>query len=81
MPRSVYGVSTGTRLTPAPQAFYTAHPEYKPNPFFVFGESYGGHFVPATAGAILAGNSKADSFVIPLAGIGIGNGLTAPEIQ
>ena len=63
------------------QAFYQAHPEYKPNPFFVFGESYGGHFVPATAGAILAGNGKADKFEIPLTGVGVGNGLTAPEIQ
>jgi carboxypeptidase C (cathepsin A) len=66
------------------QAFYAAHPEYKPNPFHVFGESYGGHFVPATAGAILAGNKVAvneGKFVIPLKGVGIGNGLTAPEIQ
>lgn len=63
------------------QAFYTAHPEVKPVPFFVFGESYGGHFVPATAGAILTGNAKADRFQIPLKGVGIGNGLTAPEIQ
>jgi hypothetical protein len=27
-----------------------------------------GHFVPATAGAILAGNEKKDRFVIPLTG-------------
>jgi len=63
------------------QAFYAAHAEYKPNPFHVFGESYGGHFVPATAGAVLEGNLKKDKFVIPLTGVGIGNGLTAPEIQ
>ena len=37
--------------------------------------------MPATAGAILAGNEKKDKFVIPLTGVAIGNGLTAPQIQ
>ena len=63
------------------QAFYAAHPEYKQNPFHLFGESYGGHYVPATAGAILAGNKEGGRFVIPLTGVGVGNGLTAPEVQ
>merc|ERR1712093_157299 len=26
--------------------FFTAHPEYQANPFFVVGESYGGHYAP-----------------------------------
>jgi cathepsin A (carboxypeptidase C) len=30
-------------------AFFSAHAERAANPFFLFGESYGGHFVPATA--------------------------------
>ena len=45
----------------------------KTNEFFVFGESYGGHFAPATAHRV--GTS------LNLKGLGVGNGLTAPEHQ
>lgn len=45
----------------------------KTNDFFVFGESYGGHYAPATANRV--GNS------LNLKGLGVGNGLTAPEVQ
>ena len=33
-----------------------------------FKKKIAGHYVPATAGAILAGNEKKDKFVIPLTG-------------
>jgi len=36
--------------------FLSAHPEYEPNPFFVVGESYGGHYAPNVAYAVLKGN-------------------------
>jgi cathepsin A (carboxypeptidase C) len=70
----------GTDLYNFLLAFFEAHPEYKENDFYVFGESFGGHFVPAITKKIydgnLAGNSK-----INLVGLGIGNGLTDPVIQ
>ena len=45
----------------------------KTNPFFIFGESYGGHYAPATADRI--GQS------LNLQGLGVGNGLTNPYVQ
>jgi len=48
----------------------------------VFGESYAGHYVPATASAIFKGNqAKTGPVHINLQGVAVGNGLTAPEIQ
>jgi hypothetical protein len=43
------------------------------NPFFIFGESYGGHYAPATAGRV--------GTTLNLVGVGVGNGLTDPEVQ
>lgn len=34
------------------QAFFKEHPEYAKNDFFVTGESYAGHYVPAVAGRL-----------------------------
>lgn len=58
------------------QAFFAAHPQLVQNPFYIFGESYGGHFVPAAAYAVYTGNQNPASgdVVINLQGIGIGNG-------
>lgn len=65
------------------QAFFKAHGKYQKQPFYVFGESYGGHYVPAVAHRIYTGNAekKQMDLHINLAGIGIGNGLTDPEHQ
>jgi len=64
------------------QAWLAAHPEYQKNPFFVTGESYGGHYVPAVAARIHRGNLNDEAPInINLQGIAIGNGLTDPEIQ
>lgn len=60
------------------QAFYKSLPQYKKNRFYVTGESYGGHYVPAVSHRIAQGGGE---FEIPLAGIAIGNGLTNPEEQ
>merc|ERR1712066_835713 len=62
------------------QNFYKQFPQYQSNKFYIFGESYAGHYVPAIAHRIWKNNKVAD-FKIPLAGIGIGNGLTNPEEQ
>lgn len=63
------------------QAFFEAHNEYLPNEFFVFGESYGGHYVPAISSRIYKGNKNKEGLHINLKGLGIGNGLTDPVIQ
>lgn len=65
------------------QAFFKAHPEYSENPLFIVGESYGGHYAPAIAHRILVGNTAeaAETEVLNLKGLAVGNGLTDPEIQ
>jgi cathepsin A (carboxypeptidase C) len=65
------------------QAFFQAHPEYANSPFYVIGESYAGHYVPAITHRIYMGNqSPCDKCIhINLAGLAIGNGLTRPEEQ
>ncbi|EWM30038.1 serine protease family [Nannochloropsis gaditana] len=65
------------------QSFLTANPQYIKNEFYVFGESYGGHFVPAVAHKIFVANIQNSGQAIPinLQGLGIGNGMTDPELQ
>lgn len=63
------------------QEFFTRHPNYLKSEFYVFGESYGGHFVPSIAHRIHQGNLAGEGNHINLAGIGIGNGLTDPFVQ
>lgn len=64
------------------QLFLTNHPEYANNDFFVFGESYAGHYVPAISYKIFTANQgSSGKYKINLKGFAIGNGLTDPEIQ
>jgi len=63
------------------QNFYTAFPNYQKNDFYIFGESYAGHYVPTISHKIWTHNQAGDGVHIPLKGIAIGNGLTNPEIQ
>ena len=64
------------------QALFAAHPEYASQPFFVFGESFGGHFAPGVAHMIAAKNAEGGYPVaINLKGLGLGNGLTDPVTQ
>ncbi|DAZ95587.1 TPA: hypothetical protein N0F65_006073 [Lagenidium giganteum] len=63
------------------QEFLQAHPEYQKQGFYVFGESYGGHYVPAIAHRVFQGNQNNEGLHINLQGFGIGNGLTDPEVQ
>lgn len=59
------------------------HPELADRDFFVTGESYGGHYVPAVSSKIYLYNKEASSTEqkINLKGFAIGNGLTDPAIQ
>ncbi|KAJ2804516.1 hypothetical protein H4R20_002473 [Coemansia guatemalensis] len=75
--------------------FYKNFPEYTKGPLHVFGQSYGGHYVPAVAKAIHDFNKelldkkghdnlkddKRDRRILPLSSIGIGNGLVNPLVQ
>lgn len=65
------------------QGFLERHPELQGREFFISGESYGGHYVPAAAHFISQQNRrKPDGAVgINLQGISIGNGCTNPVIQ
>jgi carboxypeptidase C (cathepsin A) len=53
--------------------FFEEFPNLRANDFYIFSESYGGHYVPAFAAQIIANKDKNK---INLVGIGVGDGLT-----
>ncbi|KAG1693726.1 hypothetical protein DVH05_023127 [Phytophthora capsici] len=55
------------------QQFYLLHPELKANGFYIFGESYAGHYVPDLAVRML----DQDRSLPTLKGIAIGNGVVS----
>jgi carboxypeptidase C (cathepsin A) len=55
-------------------------PEYRQSPWYIFGESFAGRYIPMLAHAILDHNATHPE-PIPLTGIGIGDGWVAPLIQ
>eukprot|EP00033_Pygsuia_biforma_P002605 GCRY01002883.1.p1 GENE.GCRY01002883.1~~GCRY01002883.1.p1 ORF type:complete len:430 (-),score=61.35 GCRY01002883.1:73-1362(-) len=79
------------------QQFFHQYPEFKNNPFFITGESYGGKYIPALAQRILEGNQAVlehtpfplasyapqanDSVVVHLKGLAIGDGWMHPVLQ
>jgi len=63
------------------QTWFATYPQFAKMPFFVTGESYGGHYVPAISHRILEGNLNKDGAYINLQGLAIGNGWVDPEIQ
>lgn len=64
------------------QLFFEEFPKYRNLDFHIFGESYGGHYVPEFAKHVLEHNKVADQQnTIRLKSIGVGNGLTDPIIQ
>ncbi|XP_021295806.1 serine carboxypeptidase-like [Herrania umbratica] len=63
------------------QAFFAEHPEFEKNDFYITGESYAGHYIPAFAARVHQGNKAKDGIHINLKGFAIGNGLTDPAIQ
>jgi len=60
--------------------FFESHKNYTTLPFYIFGESYAGHYVPAVASVVLQ-NIKSGQSKMNLKGIAIGNGLTSPGLQ
>ncbi|KAK4286416.1 hypothetical protein QN277_002974 [Acacia crassicarpa] len=63
------------------QAFFKEHSEFVENDFYITGESYAGHYIPAIASRIHQANKANEGIHINLKGFAIGNGLTDPEIQ
>ncbi|KAK4440693.1 Serine carboxypeptidase-like 48 [Sesamum alatum] len=63
------------------QAFFEKHPQYAKNDFYITGESYAGHYIPAFGAQIHRRNKNNEGLHINLKGLAIGNGLTNPEIQ
>ncbi|KAA8544133.1 hypothetical protein F0562_022145 [Nyssa sinensis] len=63
------------------QAFFKEHPQYAKNDFYITGESYAGHYIPAFAARVHRGNKEREGIHINLKGFAIGNGLTDPEVQ
>ena len=61
--------------------FYDTFPEMQPKRLFLFGESYGGMYVPSMAHQIHLENKKAKRRKINLAGIGLGNGWMDATVQ
>eukprot|EP00826_Nyctotherus_ovalis_P045783 TRINITY_DN509_c0_g1_i2.p2 TRINITY_DN509_c0_g1~~TRINITY_DN509_c0_g1_i2.p2 ORF type:complete len:422 (+),score=130.88 TRINITY_DN509_c0_g1_i2:103-1368(+) len=58
------------------EKFMDEHPKYAKNDFYISGESYAGHYVPAIGAYIARHSTK-----INLKGIAIGNGLVSPYYQ
>ncbi|XP_072975078.1 serine carboxypeptidase-like isoform X1 [Typha angustifolia] len=63
------------------QAFFKEHQDYLKNDFYITGESYAGHYIPAAAERVYRGNKEMQGYHINLKGFAIGNGLTDPAIQ
>lgn len=65
------------------QQFLAENPHFSHSPFFIAGESYGGHFVPALAAHIVRANDEQRDGDRPihLRGIAIGNGLVDARSQ
>ena len=71
--------TTSTDTVMALRQFLSMHPELEGRPFYVMGESYGGHYVPNTAKAIQESNANFPSDSkerINLIGFAVGNGYT-----
>ncbi|ESQ49023.1 hypothetical protein EUTSA_v10020509mg [Eutrema salsugineum] len=63
------------------QAFFAEHPKLANNDFYITGESYAGHYIPAFAARVNKGNKANEGVHVNLKGFAIGNGLTNPAIQ
>jgi len=61
--------------------FFQMYPQYAELDFYITGESYAGHYIPAIAYRIVTGNQNDTKFQIKLKGVAIGNGWVDPLIQ
>jgi len=63
------------------QQFLKDYPQYQGRPFWVSGESYGGHYVPELADRILTGNNNNEGININIQGFLVGNAWTYMPID
>jgi len=64
------------------QKWFDRYPQYAKLPFFIMGESYAGHYVPAISARIIRGNQNGRfGKFINLKGSAIGNGWVDPKVQ
>lgn len=63
------------------QRWLLEFPSYQNRPLWITGESYGGHYVPNLAKAILEANAAGGSPKINLAGFQVGNAWTVAELD
>ncbi|KAI4304701.1 hypothetical protein MLD38_040175 [Melastoma candidum] len=63
------------------QGIFKQYPDYATNDFFITGESYAGHYIPALASRVQKGNEEKEGIHINLKGFAIGNGLTNSGVQ
>ncbi|EGG23817.1 peptidase S10 family protein [Cavenderia fasciculata] len=61
--------------------FFEKYPQYAGLPFFVFGESYAGHYVPALSYYIFEQNKVSGVKKINLKGLATGNAMVYPKVQ
>eukprot|EP01095_Lingulamoeba_sp_RSL-Kostka_P002818 TRINITY_DN13735_c0_g1_i1.p1 TRINITY_DN13735_c0_g1~~TRINITY_DN13735_c0_g1_i1.p1 ORF type:complete len:451 (-),score=92.76 TRINITY_DN13735_c0_g1_i1:62-1378(-) len=61
------------------QLFFKLYPKYLQHPFYVFGESYGGHYVPAIGSKIIKENQNPNNNMkIKINGCAVGDGWVDP---
>lgn len=83
-----YSVSGGETVNTAMEAaedlqiflirFFQVYSSLAPNDFYIFGESFGGHYIPALSTIIVSNNSQNG---INIKGLGVGDGWTDPYYQ
>ncbi len=61
--------------------FLRIYPQFVDRPFYLSGESYGGHYIPTEALAILQGNAQGTNLHINLKGFLVGNAWTVTELD
>ena len=66
-------------LYAAMQQFYALFPDKLDDEFYITGESYAGHYIPALAHKIHVENGRGGRPRVPLAGFAIGDGWSDPE--
>jgi serine carboxypeptidase-like clade 2 len=63
------------------QQFILMYPQFTNSMFWISGESYGGHYVPNLAKAVLQANAAGGTPKINLAGFQVGNAWTVAELD